>query len=154
MGEYYKLQFIENKDVINNSCDPHEIMRVVFKEQRTQYSDELESIAASRMKNLVRHDDTQGYKQGLLVIHAVLDMMRGTEQVQSHQKLGCEIFWSMSIPDLNSMIPVVFILMLDQIEDAVYMAVSVYSISRVSWIRNANKTLQRIDTLRKELTTH
>ena len=92
MGEYDRRKCTENKEKIKNSSDPYEIMRIVFEDHRTQYSDELEAVAASRMTNLVRHDDTRDNEQGLIVIHAVLDMMHGKLQDQGRQQLGCEIF--------------------------------------------------------------
>ena len=122
-------------------------MKLVFQGYRTQYSHNLEFTTASHMTHLVRHYDTYDNDQGLLVIHAVLDMMNGTERVQSHQELGYEIFWGMSILDRYNKTPVTFIYMKKDIEHAVKRALGVYGTYRVKWNDHAYEVLNRIASL-------
>ena len=151
MGEYYERNFTDNTTRIRQSDDPYEILRIVFEEH--WYADTPEETAAMHLTDLARHDTTRNKALGLLIIHAVLDMMRGTEGWQAKQALGCDIFWRLSVDPTYGTPLYCFVQMKDEIEDAVQNALRMYRICRVGWLGHANKVLHDIKVIRHQAIT-
>ena len=147
MGDYHNRKCIAGKERIKISCDPHEILRIVFQDYRTEYTSKLEQAADQRMQELVRHYDIHDNNKGFEVIMAVLHMMEGTQQDQGRQSFGCEIFHGMVTLEIGDT-PVAFGMLKDEIDVAVDKAWDVYGRYQVPWLHYARAVLVRIDELR------
>ena len=135
---------------INASTDPYEIIELVLNKTHSAYYRSLKQVAATAMVNLVRQDGSKSKSLGLRVVNAVLEMVGGSN-VQSHQEIGCDIFWRLSVNPKRGEKPlVVFIRMIDEIENAVSNAVRMYKLPRVGWVRHAESVLDDIKDIQRK----
>ena len=133
---------------INATTDPYEIIDLVLNKTHSAYYRSLKQAAATAIVNIVRQDGPERKSIRLKVVNAVLEMV-GRSNAQSHQELGCNIFWRLSVDPKRGEKPLaVFVHMIDEIEEAVSNAIRMYKLPRVGWVRHAESVLHDIQSIR------
>ena len=135
---------------IRDSDDPYDILRLCFLSPASEYSASLIHAACEAMVQMLFENDKPQNVMGVRVIHAVLGMMRMSDDPVRVQ-LGCRILRSIDTQtSYMKLAPVSFIIMIDDIEDVVIHTLRKHRLScyDCAWVLHPKSILRHTAAIR------
>ena len=135
---------------MRNSDDPYDVLRLCFLLPVSEYSPFLRLAACKVMVKMLFENDKPHNVMGIRVIHAVLGMMRMSDDPVRVQ-LGCRILWSIDThTSYMKVAPVSFIIMMDDIDDVVKHTLHKHRLSchDSHWVLRAESILRHTAAIR------
>ena len=134
---------------IKNSDDPYDILRLSFLLD-SEYSPSIRDTACKAMVDMLFQNDTPNNVMGIRVIHAVLNMMRMSDD-PARSQLGCNILWNIDIKTpYSKLAPISFILMMEHIDSVVTETLRKHRLAchDCPWLRHAESVLRNTANIR------
>jgi hypothetical protein len=135
---------------IKISNDPYDILRLSFLIE-SEYSPCIRNTACKAMVDMLFAHDTPHNVMGIHVIHAVLNMMRMSDD-EVRSQLGCHILWSIDTKtSYMKLAPTSFIRMIDHIDVVVRTALGKHRLTchDRQWLMHGESVLRHTAAIRR-----